>query len=172
MTRRHLQGALCAAIGFQLILLIGMVTQAAIPLWTGTEIRVKTMPVDPRSLFRGNYAQLRYEFEMLPEGLLSNVEDLRIGEVVYVSLEQGEGGEYELAAASLQRPTGGTFLRGRVVSRFPPVEVTYGIEAFFSSEERALKLENDLRDGGTAVLMVTSGGRAALKDVVPGTSTE
>ena len=31
----------------------------------GKEIRVKVVPVDPRSLFRGNYARLNYDFSRL-----------------------------------------------------------------------------------------------------------
>ena len=59
-----------AAIAFQLVVLAGMVVNAALPRWTGTEIRVRTVPVDPRSMFRGNYAQLGYDFGTLPEGAL------------------------------------------------------------------------------------------------------
>ena len=73
MTRSKVAVGLGAAIAFQLVVLAGMVVYAAMPLWTGTEIRVKTVPVDPRSMFRGNYAQLRYEFATLPEGALSEV---------------------------------------------------------------------------------------------------
>ena len=36
----------------------------------------------------------------------------------------------------------------------------------------ALNLKSDLRDGGTAVLMVTGSGQAALKDVIPGPAAE
>ena len=42
-----------------------------------------------------------------------------------------------------------------------------GIEAFFAPKEKALKLEKDLRNGGTAILMVARSGNAALKDVIP-----
>ena len=52
---------LLAAILFQFFVLTGMVAVAAMPLLSGTEIKIKTIPVDPRSLFRGNYARLRYE---------------------------------------------------------------------------------------------------------------
>ncbi|MBT3870270.1 MAG: GDYXXLXY domain-containing protein [Gammaproteobacteria bacterium] len=41
--------------------LVGMYVTAALPLWTGAEIRLATAPVDPRSLFRGNYALLSYD---------------------------------------------------------------------------------------------------------------
>ncbi len=42
----------------------------------------------------------------------------------------------------------------------------YGIEAFFAPKEKALKLEEDLRDGGVTVLMVSAGGKARIKAVV------
>lgn len=159
---------LVAAIAFQLLVLVGMVVNAALPLWTGTEIRVRTVPVDPRSLFRGNYVRLGYEFGDLPEDALREEGGARHGEVVHVRLERGEGGEYGYAGVSLDPPADGVFLRGRIVGFLPEHQrVRYGIEAFFAPKEKALKLEKDLRHGGIAVLMVAGNGRAALKDVIP-----
>lgn len=156
-----------AAIAFQIAVLVGMVVNAAMPLWTGAEIRVRTVPVDPRSIFRGNYARLGYEFGTLPENALTGKSDLRTGEVVYVSLERGEDGAYGFAGASLDEPGEGVFLRGRVASDYPPYRIRFGIEAFFAPKEKALALEKDLRSGGIAVLMVTGGGKAALQNVIP-----
>lgn len=167
MIRSKIAAGLVAAIAFQLVVLAGMVVNAALPLWTGTEIRVKTVPVDPRSPFRGNYARLAYEFGTLPEDALAGEEDLRVGEVVYVGLERGEDGAYEFAGASLDPPSEGVFLRGRLTTVISPYHVRFGIEAFFAPKERALELEKDLRNGGTALLMVSGSGRAALKDVIP-----
>ena len=168
MTRSKVAVGLGAAIAFQLVVLAGMVVNAAIPLWTGTEIRVRTMPVDPRSIFRGNYARLRYEFATLPEGALSEAGGVRNGEVVFVRLERGEGTEYEYAGVSLEPPSEGIFLRGRIAGHLPEYQVVrYGIEAFFAPKKKALGLEKDLRNGGIAVLMVDGRGQAALKDVIP-----
>ena len=125
-----------AAIAFQLVVLVGMVVNAAMPLWTGTEIRVRTVPVDPRSIFRGNYARLGYEFGVLPADALNGEEDLRVGEVVYVRLEAREDGLHGFAGASLDEPGEGVFLRGRLASDHPPYRVRYGIEAFFSPRRR------------------------------------
>ena len=172
MTRRQVTVALGAAVAFQLLVLAGMVASAAMPLWTGTEIRVETVPVDPRSMFRGNYARLRYEFGELPEGALDDAEGLRVGEVVYVGLEKGGDGRYAFAHASLEPQPDGVFLRGRLITNAAPLRVRYGIEAFFAPKERALELERGLRDGGTAVLMVSDSGRVALKDVIPDASAE
>ena len=161
-----------AAIAFQLVVLVGMVVNAAMPLWTGTEIRVRTVPVDPRSIFRGNYVRLGYDFGTLPEDALPGEDHLRPGEVVYVRLEPGEGDVHEFAGASLDEPAEGVYLRGHLASDYAPYRVRYGIEAFFAPKEKALALEKNLRGGGTAVLMVTGGGKAALKDVTPNPSPD
>ena len=167
MIRSKAGVGLLAAIAFQLLVVVGMVVQAALPLWTGTEVRVRTVPVDPRSLFRGNYARLGYEFGTLHEDDVEGADDLPPGGAVFVSLEPGEDGLYSLAKASVDRPAGGVFLRGRSVPSAQWILLTFGIEAFFAPKEKALALEKDLRDGGIAVLMVDGGGRAALKDVIP-----
>ena len=167
MIRRKIALALAAAIVLQVIVLAGLVASAAMPLWTGTEVRVATLPVDPRSMFRGNYARLNYDFSTLPEDALDGVGELRAGEVVYVRLESGEDGLHRYAGASLERPAEGVFLRGRVQRGRAPYRVRYGIEAFFAPKEEALRLEEELREGGVAVLKVSAKGRAAIEDIVP-----
>lgn len=168
MSRKKIIIALCAAVLLQLMVLSGMLVLAAMPLWTGKEIRVKVAPVDPRSLFRGNYARLSYGFSRLEKGALGGgrEKNLRDNEVVYITLRANQDGLYEYAAASLEKPDTGVFLRGRIDKFY---RVTYGIEAFFTQKEKALKLEKDLQHGnGIAVLMVTGGGKAALKSVKAG----
>lgn len=166
MSGRRVAVSLGAAITLQLLILAGMVLWSAVPLWTGTEIRVRTVPVDPRSMFRGNYVRLRYEFGTLPAGALGPGKRLRAGEVVYVSLKEAKGGGYGFAGASLEPPSEGLFLRGRLTGNSEPLRVKYGIEAFFAPRAKAMRLERDLSNGGVAVLMVTAAGRAALRDVI------
>lgn len=162
---------LVAAIAFQFLILVGMYVSAQVPLWTGEEIRLKTIPIDPRSLFRGNYARLEYEISQVSAELFPEGRKLREGEVVYIALRPGRNGLYELAGAGLQKPEGGIFLRGRVSGTWfggdsDKYRVQYGIEAFFAPKEKALGLESDLRNGGVAEVMVSGGGRARLKDVI------
>ena len=168
---KKLTAALIAAILFQFLVLTGMYVSAALPLWTGTEVKIKTIPVDPRSMFRGNYARLRYDISRLKTEYFPASDDLRNGEVVYVVLKPGEDGLYQFAEAMLKKPDSGIFLRGRIENRRYEEKVSYfrikyGIEAFFAPKEKALQLERELRDGGIAVLMISSGGKARLKDVV------
>lgn len=168
---KKLVTALIAAIISQLLILTGMYVSAALPLWTGTEVRIRTIPVDPRSMFRGNYARLRYDISDLAADQLPNNEELRNGEPVYVTLKPGEDGLYQYAAVSLVKPDSEIFLRGRIENRRYQANgsnyrIKYGIEAFFAPKEKALQLESDLRDGGVAVLMVSRNGKARLKDVI------
>ena len=167
MSRWSMVISIAIAVFLQFLILTGMLVKAAMPLWTGTEIRVKTVPVDPRSMFRGNYARLNYEISRIPEGVLGDAKSIRRGEIVYVTVKPSENGLFEFAEASLDKPDTGVFLRGRIQNNYSPYRVKYGIEAFFAPKDKALRLERDLGSGGVAVLMVTDTGRVALKDVVP-----
>lgn len=158
--------ALILALGFQCIVLTGMVVSSALPLWTGKQIRVKTVPVDPRSLFRGNYARLAYPFSRVDAEKMPDKNDLRNGEIVYVLLKPGKDDLHEFDRVVLEKPAHGLFLRGRVQSRHQTVRIRYGIEAFFAPKEKALQLEKDLQTEGIAVLMVSKSGKARLKAVV------
>lgn len=156
---------LLIAITFQFIVLNGMYVSAAMPLWTGTEIKVKTIPVDPRSMFRGNYARLRYDFSTLEDRYIPDKDALRNGEVIYITLKPGSNGLYELSDVSLEKPIDGIFLRGRVQNR-SRLDVRYGIEAFFAPKQKALEIERHLRKSGVAVLMLSSQGKARIKDII------
>ncbi|MEN8169736.1 MAG: GDYXXLXY domain-containing protein [Pseudomonadota bacterium] len=169
--KNWLTKGLVIAILLQGLILIGMYARASLPLWIGTEIRVKTQPVDPRSLFRGNYARLRYDFSTIPYDEFMADAALRNGEKVYISLQKNASGLYEYADAWLEEPEEGIYLRGRVEQRRytsarGPVRIKYGIEAYFAPKEKALALEKELRDGGVAVLMVGDDGHARIKAVV------
>ncbi|MDX8393315.1 MAG: GDYXXLXY domain-containing protein [Mariprofundales bacterium] len=168
MNRSFLIKSLITAIVFQFLILTGMLIKANYPLWVGNEVRVKTIPVDPRSLFRGNYARLNYEISRLPKAMfLKKGASLRPSVVVYVSLKKAKNNIYQLAAVSLNPPDAGVFLKGRIINNNASYyNVKYGIEAFFAPKEKALRLERELSKAGVAVLMVTDGGSVALKDVL------
>ena len=60
MSKKTITTGLAVVILLQIVVLGSEYLGAIYPLWTGEEIKLKTTPVDPRSLFRGNYARLRY----------------------------------------------------------------------------------------------------------------
>ena len=170
MNGRHITIGLCAAAVFQFVVLCAEYGNAALPLWLGKEVRIATIPVDPRSLFRGNYARLQYEISRIdpPKDYIDR--DLRQNEPIYIQLKLAEDELYVYDRASLEKPKSGVFLRGRIQNkrrsnRHGPLYINYGIEAFFAEKEKALALEKTLRNGGVAQLMVLANGRAALKNV-------
>ena len=126
-----------------------------------------TEPVDPRSLFRGNYARLNYDFSQIPKARVSQLGDIMDNEVVYVSLEPNSQGIYSFSSVSLEPSEEGVFLRGRAPGGLRGLSVNYGLEAFFVPKEKALQLEKDLRSGAIAVLMVDSSDHARIKEILP-----
>ena len=156
---------LAAVIVLQLGVLVMEYGSAVFPLITGEEIRIKVVPVDPRSLFRGNYARLSYEISRV--NLPDDSRALRKNEIVYVTLKKNENDLYEADGISLSKPDSGLFIRGRVGrTDHRTIGIRYGIEAFFAPEEKALELEKRLPAGGVAVVMLAKNGKPALKDII------
>lgn len=165
MSRRWLAG-LVAAVLLQLAVLGGLFVYSQYPLWVGTEVRLATVPVDPRDLFRGQYVRLRYALSRRP---VPEMELPRAGDPVYVLLRR-DGDLWRADGVRLREPEGDPlFLRG-TIDRVSGGElhIRYGIEAWFAAPEEALRLERDLADGGVARVRIAPGGRAALVAVEAG----
>jgi hypothetical protein len=150
MTRRHVIAVVIA--------LLAMVTVLLPPLWirtTGDEATLAIRPVDPLSLFRGNYVDLRYDVEMPSE--MSDLD-----RSVFVVFSDERPGR--LLRVSEDRPdldNGEFCVRG---------EARYGslsfpqLEQFFVTPERGRELESRLNEM-VAVLKVTGRCRAVLVDI-------
>ena len=76
--------AFLTVVAAQLVFLIGFIGIRETALFTGTEVVLQTVPVDPRSLLQGDYAILDYEIATLP----GYMETRGIGETVYVKLRR------------------------------------------------------------------------------------
>ena len=147
MSRRRL-AALVAAVLLQLAVLGGLFVYSQYPLWVGTEVRLATVPVDPRDLFRGQYVRLNYALSRQP---LPEMELPRAG----VRLREPDGERLYLRG-TIERVSGGE------------LHIRYGIEAWFAAPEEALRLERELAEGGVARVRIAPDGRAALVAVEAG----
>ncbi len=170
MSRQWIMRGLIATMLLQVGVLTVVYLNSVYPLWTGEEVRLETVPIDPRSMFRGNYVRLNYEISEINMLEAMKARTLRWNEVVYVKLRPGKNNVHVFDGASFTKPETGLYIRGRLQSPYgpetsQPYQMRYGIEAFFAPKEKALALEDQLRDGGIAVVMLADNGKAALKDV-------
>lgn len=157
----------------QALILAGTYLQGVYPLLVGREIVVRTTLRDPRHLLMGQYVDLNYDFSIISLSQFDQQPDrIRKGQVLYVSLKEQEG-IWTMSQVSLTPPAQGLFLKGRsdtVCDRqrnrcyYNNISVTYGIERFFASPERALEAERKVRSGQSHVrLSVAPDGQGAIK---------
>jgi len=70
----------------------GFVAIKEFTLQTGEEVLLKTTPVDPRDLFRGDYVILNYEISRLNlDSLETDTSELKGGDRVFVALDIADG---------------------------------------------------------------------------------
>jgi len=112
-------------------------------LRTGREILLKTVPVDPRDFFRGDYVVLSYEISTIDlKQLPVDRDTYREGQLVYVVLKAQD--PYHVAAGvRSQLPDEGIpFIKGHVRSVSDKVlRLEYGIESYFVPEGQGRVLE-------------------------------
>lgn len=130
-------------------------------LETGTPVVLAIRPVDPRSLFQGDYVQLNYEIGHLRIDRLAGDDDLERGETVFVDLQPGRPA-WQATGVWRQRPVAaptGAVLRGRVdwvaeqqceesgtgeSTAIVPCRIAgihYGIESYFVPEGKGREWE-------------------------------
>jgi uncharacterized membrane-anchored protein len=98
--------------------ILGMVAMYAKDLKSGTEITLKTEPVDPRSLFLGHYATLGYAINRLEHGVVG-AHCYAANDAIFVTLEREDSGDWAPIRATPQMPADAfgasrVTLRGRV----------------------------------------------------------
>jgi uncharacterized membrane-anchored protein len=134
----------------QVLILASMIVVDAAPLVLGERVKLRVAPVDPRDLFRGDYVVLDYDFNRIAPGQvqgLSPDQDYNwlyndvVGRDVYVALTD-TGDHHEAAGTTIQPPSAGPYLHGRMVS---PYRLECGIEAYYVQEGEGRRLEDLIR---------------------------
>lgn len=164
--------AIVFIVAIQSILLMGMIAKKHHTLSTGTSILLKTQPVDPRSLFRGDYVRIRYAIDQLSHELPGAKADFRKGDTIYVALVQG-GRYWRPVSVHPEKPDlphGQLAMRGEVKSNKTyrsDIWVGYGINSYFVPEGEGRKLERpqegDIVDIEVAV---DDDGNAAIRTLL------
>lgn len=148
-----LAAALVAA-ALQTAVLGYMVESRAAILRSGTEIKLKTVPIDPRDLLRGDYVILSYSISTLPKSIVTG-DVPRGGERLRMSvrLKPGADGLWTASEASfgdLAPAQGSVLLRTLPFDFYTTADnllpetlfVSYGIERYYVPEGEGKVLED------------------------------
>lgn len=133
----------------------------------GKEIVLKTVPVDPRDMFRGEYVILNYDISNITRAKDNPmvIDYFRNNQIAYANLLPNEDGTYRLSKLTRKAPEDAVFIRGRVKSaRNNRYALEYGIESFFLPEGEG-KVYEEARNKHKlyAVVSVSPHGVAKLK---------
>lgn len=161
--------------------LLALVESRASILRNGTEVRLKTVPVDPRDLFRGDYVVLAYPISTV-DGPAGGDGGFRSGDAVFVTLTRDGEGFAQARAVSRTRPAaadGEIVIAGRVKSTGAcalndageadcasgrrRLRIAYGLESYFVPQGEGRAIETTPRARIEVVAAVSSGGEAAIK---------
>lgn len=152
---------------------------------------LETRPIDPRSLFRGDYVRLNYDINNLQLDDLSGDTVFKRNDTVYVVLQK-KGQYWNAQAVYLEKPvlpesptgqqgSAQNIIRGvikKVNNRHwnqdnetfidvTSLQITYGIENYFVPEGEGLKLERpEPGDKVTLEIALDNEGYAAIKTLL------
>jgi uncharacterized membrane-anchored protein len=163
--------------------LLALVESRARILRDGTEVRLRTAPVDPRDLFRGDYVVLGYEIGTIHPTALEGDKRFSRYETVYVRVGPGPDGFAFARGIYKARPTSVSpdeaILAGRVNwvgscvtqaddDRDCPggrngLTIEYGIESYFVPQGSGRAIERTERARIEVVAAVSGSGEAAIK---------
>lgn len=119
----------------------GFIAYKEYTLRTGETILLKTVPIDPRDLFRGDYIVLTYEISRLNMDSFPNrFLEINTDDVIYVELQKAD--KYWTAVNIHKENPNKISIKGRVKDMYDStLNMEYGIESFFVPEGEGRELE-------------------------------
>lgn len=152
------------------------IEQRAAVLRSGSEVLLKTAPVDPRDLLRGDYVTLSYDVSQIPSSMVSGATPETAGRhPLWVRLARQADGFWsatEAAFTPLPPKQDTVVLRTlpfAVFAREGPTTylVQYGIERFYVPEGEGRAIETEQREKAvTVAVRVASDGRAQIRTLL------
>jgi len=154
--------------------LVGMVAKKQYTLNTGALVVLKTTPVDPRSLFRGDYVRLNYDISRLQISQFPLLQELEEHDPVFVALKK-QGVFWQPIAVFKSMPEAENdmvVIKGHINSpsrggKSSQVSIKYGIENYFVPEGEGRDLERLRNQGNISMqISVDAFGNSGIKAVL------
>jgi uncharacterized membrane-anchored protein len=149
------------------VIIIALICYNYYTLYFGEEVLLKTAPIDPRDLFRGDYVRLNYDISTVDLLKTSYDHNFTPGETVYAILSKGEK-YWFITHVGHEKPklkAGEVCIRGNVLSSFNNrLRIRWGIESYFVPEGKGRPIEREIRNVSVMVA-VDSNCRAVIKEL-------
>ena len=156
----------------QIAVLGFMITKQELLLTHGTKVMLKCQPIDPRSLFSGDYVILNYEISLIGENIISksgikSPNELENKEIFVALKVKPDSKYYEAAAISLNidelKKNYPLIIRGRVEYASNTLQIKYGVESYFVPQKEGTIIEESLKDVSVEVSVSEKGESAISK---------
>jgi uncharacterized membrane-anchored protein len=166
----------------QLFVLVFMIAKQELLLANGTKVVLKCEPIDPRSLFSGDYVILNYEISRIGlDGIVDKISKSNSENIynlkrkdIYVALKlRPNDMHYHIAAISDNinelKPDYSTIIRGKVEAVYMNelgvkyVRVKYGVESYFVPQGEGKIIEKNLKNVSVEVSISDNGDSAISK---------
>ena len=163
------------------VFLCSMIALKQRTLITGTPVLLETEPIDPRSLFRGDYVRLNYIISRLKPSELEGDDKFERHDKVFVELQQHGKYWHPIGIHHNHIKSENIVLTGKVQyvnehtwnadlqksEEITTLHIKYGIENYFVPEGEGLVLER--RDNNQIVdilVAVDQSGKSGIKEVL------
>ena len=136
-------------------------------LRTGQEVILKTVPVDPRDLFRGDYVILKYPISTINmKTLPTEKNDFNVGDHIFVELSiKDDYAEASRINASHKKDT--LAIQGTVKDIVGnQLYIEYGIESYFVPENKGKEIERMVGKNIDVRAMISKSGKAIIKTLL------
>ncbi len=163
-------------------LILAMVAERASILRSGATVRLATVPVDPRDLFRGDYVVLSYEISAVNLTRIGVTKPVERNQTIYVGLRARPDGKAEASRLAFEgepREPGLVWLQGKsgyagdcairvdqadnCAQGDSVLRVTYGLESYFVPQGEGRRIETTQASRVEIVAAVAASGKSAIK---------
>jgi uncharacterized membrane-anchored protein len=171
---------------FWLLIFSGFIAFKEYTLRTGKEVILKTEPIDPRDIFRGDYVNLNYNISTLDlNSIQADGSYFDYNDKIYLALEVKDG--YGVPRKIYRTPPENElYIKGKVTNvirdwktdeagntieeeNISTLMVNYGIESYFVPEGKGLELERNQLTGEEKVdvkVVIDKFGNAVIKSLL------
>ncbi|MCX9014247.1 MAG: GDYXXLXY domain-containing protein [Candidatus Methanoperedens sp.] len=133
----------------------------------GEEILLKTVPVDPRDLLRGDYVNLGYEISTINLSNTPHTGNFNSKDEIYATLSMS-GKFWSVTQAGAEKPAlqrNEVCMKGKVTNTYGGIlRVRWGIESYFVPEGKGRDIELNTRNVSVKAA-VDSNCRAVIKEL-------